>query len=76
MTKLFDDAVAQARELPADQQDAAAEALFAHLAGGQQYRLTAEQAEEVERIRDNLRSGRTELLSDDDMKAFWQSCGG
>jgi DNA-binding PadR family transcriptional regulator len=46
-----------------------------HLAGVQHYRLTAEQAEEVERIRENLRSGRTELLSDDDMKAFWQSCG-
>jgi hypothetical protein len=75
MTKLFDDAIAQARQLPDEQQDAAAEALFAHLAGGRDYRLTAEQAEEVERIRDNLRSGRTTLVNDDDMKTFWKSCG-
>jgi hypothetical protein len=75
MTKLFDDAIEQARQLPDEQQDAAAEALFAHLAGRRDYRLTADQAEEVERIRDNLRSGRTTLVRDDDMRAFWKFCG-
>jgi len=32
MTKLLEAAVAQARELPAEIQDAAADALFAHIA--------------------------------------------
>jgi hypothetical protein len=75
MTKLFDDAIEQARQLTDEQQDAAAEALFAHLAGRREYRLTAEQAEEVERIRDSLRSGRTKLVADEEMQAFWKSCG-
>jgi hypothetical protein len=75
MTKLFDDAIAQARQLSDEEQDAAAEALFAHLAHRRDFRLSADQAEEVERIRQNLRSGRTALVSDEDMKAFWTSCG-
>ena len=75
MTKLLDDAIAEARRLPADEQDAAAEALFAHLGHIGKHRLTPEQAQEVERIRANLRAGRTRLLSDEDMQTFWRSCG-
>ena len=43
MTRLFDEAVARARDLPEDAQDAAAEALFAHIANeARRYRLTPE----------------------------------
>jgi putative addiction module component (TIGR02574 family) len=50
MSKLLEQAVARVRELPEEEQDAMAEALFAHLIGNQvHYRLTDEQVEEVER---------------------------
>lgn len=51
MTKLLEQAIAQVRDLPEPEQDAMAEALFAHLAGGQAYRLTDAQVEEVTRRR-------------------------
>ena len=60
MTKLLEQAIAKARELSEAEQDAIADALFAHFAGGDdRYRLSAEQAADVSRIRDDLRSGRT-----------------
>jgi hypothetical protein len=76
MTKLLDDAIAQARTLPEDKQDQAAEALFAHIAGDERrYRLTHEQVEEVKKIQRDLRTGATRLLSEEEMDAFWKSCG-
>jgi hypothetical protein len=74
MTKLLDEAVARLRKLPDDKQDEAAEALFAHLAYEERRRLTPEQVEEVKRIQQNLRSGVTELVSEEAMAAFWKSC--
>jgi hypothetical protein len=51
MTKLLDQAIAQMRELPDAAQDDAADALFAHIAGGEgRYRLTPDQVEDVKRI--------------------------
>jgi len=76
MTKLLDEAIAQARMLPESKQDQVAEALFAHIAGDEQrYRLTPEQVEEVKRIQQDLQKGATKLLSEEEMEAFWKSCG-
>jgi hypothetical protein len=76
MTKLLEQAVAQARELTAEEQDAAADALFAHIANeDRRYQLSADQIEEVKRIRERLRSGETRLATDDEMQALWKKCG-
>jgi hypothetical protein len=76
MTKLLEQAIAKARELSEAEQDALAEALFAHLPGGDgRYALTAEQAADVARIRDDLRSGRTRLATDAEVAAVWTKCG-
>jgi len=48
MTKLLEQAIEQLRELPAENQDAAAEALFVHMTSGNaNYHLTDEQVKEV-----------------------------
>lgn len=76
MTKLLEQAIAKARELSADVQDAIADVLFAHLAAGARlYRLTLEQIADVNRIRDDLRSGRTRLATDEETAAPWKKCG-
>jgi hypothetical protein len=64
MTKQLEQAIAQARELSDSEQDAIADALFAHFTGGKPYRLSAEQAADVARIRDDLRNGRTRLATE------------
>ncbi|HEX9322645.1 MAG TPA: addiction module protein [Xanthobacteraceae bacterium] len=74
MTKLLEDAIAQARELPADEQDLIAEALFAHMAGAE-FRLTDDQVEEVKRRQQELREGKTRLATDEEMEALWKKCG-
>jgi hypothetical protein len=76
MTKLLEQAIAKARELSEAEQDAIADALFAHLPGSDsRYRLSAEQAADVVRIRDDLRSGRTRLATDEEVSAVWKKCG-
>ncbi len=76
MTKLLEQAVDQARELTAEEQDAAAEALFAHIANeDRRYGLSPDQVEEVKRIRERLRSGQTRLATTDEMQALWKKCG-
>ncbi len=76
MTKLLEQAIARARELSETEQDALADALFAHLPGGEtRYRLSAEQAADVVRIRDDLRSGQTRLATDEEVAAVWKKCG-
>ncbi len=76
MTKLLEQAIAKARELSESEQDALADALFAHLPnGGTRARLTPEQAADVSRIRDDLRSGRTRLATDEETAALWKKCG-
>jgi gamma-glutamyl phosphate reductase len=76
MTKLLEQAIAQARELSEAEQDGLADALFAHLPGRDgRTRLTAEQVADVARIRDHLRSGRTRLATDEEVDAVWKKCG-
>ena len=74
MTKLLEQAIAEALELSEQEQDALADALFAHLAG-RRHVLSAEQVADVIRIRDDLRSGRTRLATDDEVAAVWKKCG-
>ena len=74
MTRLLEDAIAKARELPDNEQDAMADVLFAHMTGvGVRYKLDDEQVAEVMRIRENLRTGKTTLVPDDEMDTFWQT---
>jgi len=76
MTKLLEQAIAQVRELSEAEQDAAADALFAHIAGDhRRYQLTQEQVADVKRIQQDLRDGKTRLLTDEEMAAFWKKCG-
>jgi hypothetical protein len=76
MTKLLEQAIAKARELSEEEQDAVADALFAHLPNaGSVSRLTPEQIADVGRIRDDLRSGRTRLATDEEVAALWKKCG-
>ena len=76
MTKLLEQAIAKARELSESEQDAIADALFVHLASeSSRTRLTPEQIADVTRIRDDLRSGRTRLATDEETSALWKKCG-
>lgn len=74
MTKLLEQAIVKARELSEPEQDAIADALFAHLAGdSRRVRLTPEQVADVTRIRDDLRSGRTRLATHEEATTVWKS---
>ena len=73
MTKLLEDAIAQARELPEDEQDQIAEALFAYMAGAE-FRLTDDQVEEVKRRQRELREGKTRFATEEEMDALWKQC--
>jgi hypothetical protein len=76
MTRLLEQAIAKLRELPEEAQDAAAEALFAHLADDhRQVGLSSSQIEDVHRIQRDLREGRSRTASDDEMAALWKKCG-
>jgi hypothetical protein len=64
MTKLLDEAIEQLRDLPADDQDGAADVLFAYISSDErQYRLRPHQVAEVQRIRRALRDGTTRLAT-------------
>lgn len=76
MTKLLEDAIAEARKLPESEQDALAEAVFAHIANSEvSYRLTDEQVEEVERRQRTLREGKSRFATDEEMAALRKKCG-
>ena len=75
MTKLLEQAITAVRGLSEADQDAAADALFAHLAGDhRRFALTPEQIEDVNRIQQGLREGRERLASDAEMAALWRKC--
>jgi hypothetical protein len=76
ITKLLEDAVDQARKLSPEDQDAAADALFALIANQDRgYRLSAAQIEEVTQIRERLRTGESRLATDEEVQALWRKCG-
>jgi hypothetical protein len=76
MTKLLEQAIASVRQLSEEDQNAAADALFAHLARDhRRFALSFEQLDDVKRIQQNLREGGEPLASDADMAALWRKCG-
>jgi hypothetical protein len=74
MTKLLEQAIAKARELPEAEQNAAADALLSVVyRDAASYRLTAEQVETVERTMREVRDGK--ISSDAEMAALWKKFG-
>jgi hypothetical protein len=74
MTKLLDEAIDQLRELPDEEQDAAADALFAYIANDDRvYSLRPDQVADVRRIRDSLAAGKTQLATDRQVEALRNS---
>jgi hypothetical protein len=65
MTHLLEQAIEQLRELPEEEQDAAAEVLFAYVCSEERhYHLRPYQITQVRRIRQNLRDGKTRLATE------------
>ena len=76
MTKLLEQAIKELRNLPEDQHDAAADALFAYIARDErQYRLRPEQVAEVHRIRRSLRDGTARLATNAEVSALKKKSG-
>jgi hypothetical protein len=70
MTRLLDEAIETIRELPEEEQDAAADVIFAYISNDErQYRLEPHQVAEVERIRRALADGGTRLATDEEVAA-------
>lgn len=71
MTKLLEQAIEQLRDLPEEEQDAAADALFAYISSDErQYSLRPEQVAEVRAIRERLRTNLTRLATPDEVNAL------
>jgi hypothetical protein len=76
MTKLLQQAIEQLRDLPEDEQDAAADVLFAYISSDERhYRLTPDHAEAVRRIRRDLKTGKTRVATDSEVAAVRKSSG-
>ena len=70
MSRLLDEAIETLRDLPEDEQDAAADVLFAYIADDErQYRLRPDQADAVRRIQRDLKSGKTRLATESEVAA-------
>jgi len=68
MTNLLEQAIETLRDLPEDEQDAAADVLFAYIASDErQHRLRPDQAEAVRRIQRDLKTSKTRLATDDEV---------
>ena len=76
MTKLLDDAIAKARELPDSEQDVVAEAVLSVVyKDAPRHRLTPDQVEQVKRIQRDIRGGRMSFATDGELAALWKKCG-
>jgi hypothetical protein len=68
MTKLLEEAIEHLRDLPEEEQDSAAEALFAFISSDErQYRLLPHQVSEVQRIQRALQDGTTRLATEQEI---------
>jgi uncharacterized protein YigA (DUF484 family) len=75
-TKDLEDLIQRVRRWPKQRQEDAAEILLEmERQDASGYRLTDAQAEEVARIRRDIREGRGALATDEHMAALWKSCG-
>jgi len=71
MTKLLEQAIEELRNLPEEDQDAAADALFVYISSDErQYRLRPDKVAEVHRIRRALRDGTTRLATHAEVSAL------
>jgi hypothetical protein len=69
MTKLLEEAIEHLRDLPEEEQDSAAEALFAFISSDErQYRLLPHQVSEVRRIQRAVRDGTTRFATDQEVE--------
>ena len=76
MTDLLDHVISRLRERPAAEQDEAAQAILAFLDREEPpCRLTPGQVEDVERIQEELRTGKMRLATDHDVDQLWRSFG-
>jgi hypothetical protein len=76
MTRLLEEAINALRDLPEDEQDAAADALFVYISSDErQYRLRPDQVAEVHRIRRALRDGTTRLATNAEVSALKKKSG-
>ncbi|HSI39600.1 MAG TPA: hypothetical protein VLA00_03530 [Xanthobacteraceae bacterium] len=76
MITLLDEAIAKLRALPADRQEELARMLI-EVADDEArvYELTPEQEAEVEQAMQEIREGRMEYASDEEVAALWKSFG-
>jgi len=76
MTTLLEQAIEQLRDLPEEEQDAAADALFAYVSSEErQYHLRPHQITQVRRIRADLRDGKTRLATNAEVSAVKKKHG-
>ncbi len=76
LSEKLKEAVDRMQHWPEERQDdAAAILLEMERQDASRYRLTVEQAREVEQTRRELREGRGEFATDEEMAALWKSCG-
>jgi hypothetical protein len=76
MSKLLQDIIERVRQWPEDRQnEAAAVLLELEAQRGAQVSLSPEQVAEIGRIRQREIDGTAEYVGDDEVEAFWKSCG-
>ena len=74
--KDLEEVMERVRHWPKERQEDAAEILLEmERQDASGYRLTDAQAEEVARIRNEIREGRGVLATDEQMATLWKSCG-
>jgi hypothetical protein len=76
MSKLLEEAIEQLRDLPEEEQDAAADVVFSYVSSEERrYHLLPQQIEEVRRIRRALRDGKTRLATPQEVSALKEKSG-
>jgi len=74
--KNIEEVMERVRNWPKERQEDAAEILLEmERQDATGYRLTDAQADEVVRIRREIREGRGTFATDEEMAALWKSCG-
>jgi hypothetical protein len=75
-TKILKDVIERVQNWPEERQaDAAQVLLEMEQQDASRYRLTDAQAQEVARIRRDIREGKGTFATDEEMAALWKSCG-
>jgi hypothetical protein len=76
MSKLLDEAIEQLRDLPKEEQNAAADVIFAYVSSDERrYHLRPRQAREVRRIKKALRKETTRLATDEEVSSVKNNVG-